>query len=159
MGMRSCVLMYDVYFFGESPDLKRKFPPWKAGLMIASPCAIQLRSCSVLTRWSSRWSYSASRYEFFHCGCHRLLSQLSCCVPAPPQDIQTETPSNDALLEGLLHIVSCLYPSAPEACVEELKDELTQLQERYVSLKSNITHRQSTFLLIYALSDLHGAAF
>ncbi|XP_061126959.1 nesprin-1-like [Syngnathus typhle] len=57
------------------------------------------------------------------------------------QEMRTETPSNDALLEGLLNIVSCLYPSAPEARVGELNDELTQLQERYASLKSKMSRR------------------
>ncbi|XP_061758137.1 nesprin-1-like [Nerophis ophidion] len=57
------------------------------------------------------------------------------------QKMQTETLSNDALLQGMVNLAFCLYPFAPEAGVQELNDDLTQLQQRYTSLKDNITHR------------------
>ncbi|GLD49390.1 nesprin-1-like protein [Lates japonicus] len=57
------------------------------------------------------------------------------------QEMQGETASYEVLLQGLVNLGLCLYPTAPEARIQELSDDLTQLQERFTSAKSSISHR------------------
>ncbi|XP_023266581.1 nesprin-1-like [Seriola lalandi dorsalis] len=57
------------------------------------------------------------------------------------QEMQGETQSYEVLLQGLANLGLCLYPTAPEARIQELSDDLTQLQERSTSVKSSISHR------------------
>ncbi|XP_039981906.1 nesprin-1-like [Xiphias gladius] len=57
------------------------------------------------------------------------------------QEMQGETPSYDVLLQGLVNLGLCLYPTAPEARIQELCDDLTQLQERSTSVKNSISQR------------------
>ncbi|XP_040920912.1 nesprin-1-like [Toxotes jaculatrix] len=57
------------------------------------------------------------------------------------QEMQRETPSYDVLLQGLVNLGLCLYPTAPEARIQEFSDDLTQLQERSTSVKNSISHR------------------
>ncbi|XP_076011043.1 nesprin-1-like, partial [Genypterus blacodes] len=54
------------------------------------------------------------------------------------QEMQKETPSYEALLQGLVNLGLCLYPTAPEARVQDLTHDLTQLQERCTSLKNSM---------------------
>lgn len=68
--------------------------------------------------------------------------------------MQAETASYEALLQGLVNLGLCLYPTAPEARIQELSDDLTQLQERCVSVKSSISHRYF-LLLIYICVTVH----
>lgn len=65
--------------------------------------------------------------------------------------MQRETPSFEALLHGLMNLGVCLYPTAPESRIRELRDDLTQIQERCVSVKNSIKHRQFMFYIL-----LHG---
>lgn len=69
-----------------------------------------------------------------------IASFKNICLPV--QEMQRETPSYEALLQGLVNLGLCLYPTAPETRVQELSDDLTQLQERCASLKNSISHRQ-----------------
>lgn len=59
----------------------------------------------------------------------------------PIQEMQVETVSHETLLQGLVNLSLCLYPTAPEACIQELSDDLTQLQERCASVKNSILRR------------------
>lgn len=61
------------------------------------------------------------------------------------QDMERETPSFEALLQGLINLGVCLYPTAPESCIRKLREELTQTQERCTSVKESIIHRQIKF--------------
>lgn len=67
----------------------------------------------------------------------------------PVQEMQKETPSYEALLQGLVNLGLCLYPTAPKACVQELSDDLTQLQERCTSLNNSISHRQYSWFTFH----------
>lgn len=67
--------------------------------------------------------------------------------------MQKETPSFEALLHGLMNLGVCLYPTAPESRIRELRDDLTQIQERCVSVKNSIKHRQLMFFIL-----LHGSS-
>lgn len=55
--------------------------------------------------------------------------------------MQQETPSYEALLQGLENLQLCLYTTADEARLQELNYDLTQLQERYASVNMSISHR------------------
>lgn len=68
--------------------------------------------------------------------------------------MQRETPSFEALLQGLMNLGVCLYPTAPESRVRELRDDLTQIQERCTSVKNSIKHRQFMSYIITA-QNLH----
>ncbi|MEQ2294229.1 hypothetical protein AMECASPLE_001811, partial [Ameca splendens] len=57
------------------------------------------------------------------------------------QEMQQETTSYEALLQGLENLQLCLYPTANEARIQELNDDLTQLQERCTSVTMSISHR------------------
>ncbi|XP_027140369.1 nesprin-1 isoform X4 [Larimichthys crocea] len=57
------------------------------------------------------------------------------------EEMQRETPSYEALLNGLVNLGLCLYPTAPEARIHELTDDLKQIQERCTSIKNSISHR------------------
>ncbi|KAG7239212.1 hypothetical protein INR49_029965 [Caranx melampygus] len=57
------------------------------------------------------------------------------------QEMQEETQSYEVLLQGIVNLGLCLYPTAPEARIQELSNDLTQLQERCTSVKSGISHR------------------
>ena len=79
---------------------------------------------------------------------------MLCCIIlkysfSPIQEMQRETPSYEALLQGLVNLGVCLYPTAPEARIKELRDDLTKIQERCASLKNGISHRQLTFYTPY----------
>lgn len=65
--------------------------------------------------------------------------------------MQRETPSHEALLQGLVNLGVCLYPTAPETRSQELRDDLTQIQERCPSVKTSILHRQLFYLFLYRL--------
>ncbi|XP_033998692.1 nesprin-1 isoform X2 [Trematomus bernacchii] len=57
------------------------------------------------------------------------------------QEMQGETASYEALLQGLVNLALCLYPTASETRVEELSYDLAQLEERCTSVKNSISHR------------------
>lgn len=57
------------------------------------------------------------------------------------QEMERETTSFEALLQGLMNLGVCLYPTAPESRIRDLRDELTQIQERCCSVKNSIKHR------------------
>ncbi|KAM4529485.1 nesprin-1 isoform 3-T3 [Fundulus diaphanus] len=57
------------------------------------------------------------------------------------QEMQRETPSYEALLQGLESLQLCLYPAADEARIQELNDDLARLQERCISLNMSTSHR------------------
>ncbi|CAB1447009.1 unnamed protein product [Pleuronectes platessa] len=57
------------------------------------------------------------------------------------QEMQAETQSYEVLLQGLVNLGLCLYPTAPEARVQELSDVLARLQERSTSVKDSLSHR------------------
>lgn len=61
--------------------------------------------------------------------------------------MQRETPSFEALLQGLMNLGVCLYPTAPESRIRELRDDLAQIQERCASVKNSIKHRQFMFYI------------
>lgn len=60
--------------------------------------------------------------------------------------MQKETPSYDALLQGLENLAVCLYPTASEGRVRELREELRTIRDGSTSVKSSISQRQLTFL-------------
>lgn len=70
-----------------------------------------------------------------------------------PQEMQGEIPSYEALLQGLVNLGLCLYPTAPGARIQELSDDLAQLQDRCVSVKSSISHRQFSFYTCLHYAD------
>nr|XP_019953051.1 PREDICTED: nesprin-1-like [Paralichthys olivaceus] len=57
------------------------------------------------------------------------------------QEMQTESQSYEVLLQGLVNLGLCLYPTAPDARIQELSDVLARLQERSTSVKNSISHR------------------
>ncbi|KAF3849912.1 hypothetical protein F7725_019631 [Dissostichus mawsoni] len=57
------------------------------------------------------------------------------------QEMQGETASYEALLQGLVNLALCLYPTASETRVEVLSYDLAQLEERCTSVKNSISHR------------------
>ena len=59
--------------------------------------------------------------------------------------MQAETQSYEVLLQGLVNLGLCLYPTAPEARVQEISDVLARLQERSTSVKDSVSHRQFCF--------------
>lgn len=63
--------------------------------------------------------------------------------------MERETPSFEALLQGLMNLGVCLYPTAPESCIRELRDELSQIQKRCTSVKDSIRHRQVNFYILW----------
>lgn len=70
-----------------------------------------------------------------------MLFYLICIDDMPIQEMQVETVSHETLLQGLVNLGLCLYPTAPEARIQELSDDLTQLQERCASVKNSILRR------------------
>lgn len=61
--------------------------------------------------------------------------------------MQGETASYEVLRQGLVNLALCLYPTATEARIQELRDDLTQLQERSTSVTSSTSHRQFSCLI------------
>ncbi|XP_028460432.1 nesprin-1-like [Perca flavescens] len=57
------------------------------------------------------------------------------------QEMQGEMASYEVLLQGLVNLALCLYPTTPEARIEELSNDLAQLQGRCTSLKNSTSHR------------------
>ncbi|XP_067337447.1 nesprin-1 isoform X16 [Channa argus] len=57
------------------------------------------------------------------------------------QDMQAEIPSYEALLQGLVNLGLCLYPTAPGVRIQELSDDLKHLQDRCTSVKKSILLR------------------
>lgn len=57
------------------------------------------------------------------------------------QEMQSDLQSHEALLQGVVSLGACLYPTAPEGRVRELTDDITQLEERSTSMKNSITQR------------------
>lgn len=67
--------------------------------------------------------------------------------------MQRDTPSYDALLQGLENLAVCLYPTASEVRVPELREELRKVRDRNVSVKNSILQRQlSDYLPITVVS-------
>ncbi|XP_074471050.1 nesprin-1-like isoform X3 [Sebastes fasciatus] len=62
------------------------------------------------------------------------------------QEMQRETASYEVLLQGLVNLALCLYPTAPEARIQELSNDLLQLQERCTTVKNSTAHRQFSCL-------------
>lgn len=60
---------------------------------------------------------------------------------SPIQEMQGEMASYEVLLQGLVNLALCLYPTTPEARIEELSNDLAQLQGRCTSLKNSTSHR------------------
>ncbi len=67
--------------------------------------------------------------------------------------MQREAPSYEALLQGLVSLRLCLYPTATEARIQELSDDLSQIQERCTHVKNSISHRQ--VFIRYRTNNLH----
>lgn len=65
------------------------------------------------------------------------------------QDLEKETPSFEALLQGLMNLGVCLYPTAPESRIGELRAEIAQIQERCSSVKDSIRHRHISFYILW----------
>lgn len=86
-----------------------------------------------------------------------LIQSVSCCFcvasslnnDSPIQEMQGETASYEALLQGLVNLALCLYPTASETRVEVLSYDLTQLEERCTSVKNSISHRYLSFNFSY----------
>lgn len=77
-----------------------------------------------------------------------FLCIIWCCITLLVQEMQRETPSYEALLQGLENLGVCLFPTAPEVRVHELREELRQIRGRSTSMKNSISHRQLTFYLL-----------
>ncbi|XP_031656062.1 nesprin-1 isoform X1 [Oncorhynchus kisutch] len=95
------------------------------------------KESSSLRSWLDRCeSVCCPDTQLLSSGKAKLMNELQTV-----QEMQSDLQSHEALLQGVVSLGACLYPTASEGRVRELTDDITQLEERSTSMKNSITQR------------------